>query len=120
MRDDVDEALQELVVALRHNIDRLERAIGRADHLRAERATGKPWSEIVAAEDRPIILELIGQNLEELYQVGGRLRRAEARALHHEGLSMEQVARLFGVTRQRISALLKNREAAEAVPLPGD
>ncbi len=43
---------------------------------------------------------------EGLADAGSRWRRAEARALHREGLSMEKIAVLFGVTRQRVSALL--------------
>ena len=46
-------------------------------------------------------------NLVALVDAGSRLRRAEARALHVEGMTMEQIADLFGVTRQRVSALLK-------------
>jgi predicted transcriptional regulator len=35
------------------------------------------------------------------------VRRTEARTLHREGLTMDQIAQLFGVTRQRVSALLR-------------
>jgi DNA-binding transcriptional regulator LsrR (DeoR family) len=35
------------------------------------------------------------------------VRRAEARALYAEGLTMDQIAERFGVTRQRVSALLR-------------
>ena len=31
----------------------------------------------------------------------------EARVLHGEGMTMDQIAKLFGVTRQRVSALLR-------------
>jgi predicted transcriptional regulator len=37
---------------------------------------------------------------------GGALRRAEARALYAEGLSMDKIADVFGVSRQRVSSLL--------------
>ena len=33
---------------------------------------------------------------------------AEARALHDEGLTMAEIAALFGVSRQRVSALLRS------------
>jgi DNA-directed RNA polymerase specialized sigma24 family protein len=109
MRDDVDEALDELRLALNRNIDRMHRALQRTDELAKVRADGQSWREVVSAEERPLILELISQNLDDLYQAGGRLRRAQARALRADGMSMEQIARLFGVTRQRVSALLKPR-----------
>jgi DNA-directed RNA polymerase specialized sigma subunit len=117
MRDDVDEALQALDGALRRNLDRTERAIKRAEELRNARAEGRTWTDVVRAEEQPRILEIISANLEELYQAGGRLRRVEARALHDEGMSMEQIARLFGVTRQRVSALLRGVREREALVL---
>jgi transposase len=43
-----------------------------------------------------------------LHAYGNRVRRTEARALHGEGMTMDEIAKLFGVTRQRISALLRD------------
>jgi predicted transcriptional regulator len=51
---------------------------------------------------------MVTQSPENLAAYGSRVRRAEARVLHQEGLTMDQIAKLFGVTRQRISALLHN------------
>lgn len=100
-------ALDELVVALQQNIKRNEAAIARAEEIKRERAAGKQWSEIVSG-DRQLIVEMLTQNLAALTTTGSRLRRLEARALHDEGLSMEKIGRLFGVTRQRISELLRH------------
>ena len=111
MADHVVDALGQLVDALHRNNDRIERAVTKADVLRSRREAGESWKEIVAADDRPLIIELIGQNLDELYSAGGRLRRALARALYDDGMSMEQIARTFGVTRQRVSALLRSPTA---------
>ena len=108
MADHVVDALDQLVGALQRNNERIERAVTKADVLRARRESGESWNDIVDDEERPLIIELIGQNLDELYSAGGRLRRALARALYDEGLSMEQIARRFGVTRQRVSALLRS------------
>jgi hypothetical protein len=99
-------ALDELVTALHENSARNVQAIERAEEIRRERAAGKPWSEIVSG-DRPLIVELLTRNLQALTTAGSQLRRLEARALHDEGLSMERIGRLFGVTRQRISELLR-------------
>jgi transposase len=49
----------------------------------------------------------VTRNIEALQEAGARVRREEARALHAGGLSMEAIARHFGVTRQRVSALLR-------------
>lgn len=102
-------ALDELVAALQENSRRNETAIVRAEEIKRERAAGKPWSEIVS-EDRQLIVGLLTENLAALTTSGSRLRRLEARALHEEGLSMERIGRLFGVTRQRISELLRQPE----------
>ncbi|HEX7168504.1 MAG TPA: helix-turn-helix domain-containing protein [Acidimicrobiales bacterium] len=107
MGDEVVEALRELSAGMRRNAQRIEEVLTRAERMCREREAGKPWRDIVREEDRPLIVEIIGQNLDELYASGGRLRRAQAKALHEEGLTMEQIARLFGVTRQRVSALLR-------------
>jgi hypothetical protein len=44
---------------------------------------------------------------QRLSEAASRLRRAQAKRLHDDGLSTERIAELFGVTRQRISALLR-------------
>lgn len=111
-RDDpVLEALDGLVRALRANADRVEAAIARAEHIREQREAGLSYREIESGVQRPLIVELTRDNLAALVEAGSRLRRAEARALHSEGMTMEQIAELFGVTRQRVSALLRDRDA---------
>ncbi|MCU1448882.1 MAG: hypothetical protein JWP02_1052 [Acidimicrobiales bacterium] len=105
--DPVLEALDDLVRALRENAARIEATIARADQMRAERDAGRSYSDIEGAQQRPLIVEMTRDSLAALVEAGSRLRRAEARALHAEGMTMEQIADLFGVTRQRVSALLK-------------
>lgn len=104
--EDLLTALDELVAALKENTARNHEAIVRAEEIKRQRAAGLPWSEIVTG-DRPLIVELLTRNLSALTTAGSRLRRLEARALHDEGLSMERIGQLFGVTRQRISELLR-------------
>ena len=104
-------AFRELAEAMRRNRERNEEVIARVDEVCRRRLAGETWRQIVEHEDRPLIVELLGRNIDELYAAGGRVRRLEARALHDEGLSMEQIARLFGVTRQRVSALLRDERS---------
>ena len=99
--------LDELVEALEESTAANHAAVQRAREIQRNTASGKSVSEIVLAEERPLIVELIRANIQRLYDVGGRLRRAEARTLHDEGMTMDTIARLFGVTRQRVSALVK-------------
>ena len=73
------------------------------------REEGRSYKEIESGVTGPLVVELTRDNLAALIEAGSRLRKAEARALHAEGMTMEQIAELFGVTRQRVSALLRNR-----------
>jgi DNA-directed RNA polymerase sigma subunit (sigma70/sigma32) len=107
--DPVLAALDDLRLALAVNVQVGTEVLERIDVLVAERAAGRPWSDIVPTEDKPLVVELLSANLDRLSSAGSRLRRAQAKALHDEGLTMEQIAALFGVTRQRVSALLKER-----------
>jgi DNA-directed RNA polymerase specialized sigma24 family protein len=106
--DPVLDALDGLVRALRENATRIDATIARAERIRDQRGEGLSYSEIESGEERPLIVELTRDNLAALVEAGSRLRRAEARALHGEGMTMEQIAELFGVSRQRVSALLRS------------
>jgi predicted transcriptional regulator len=63
-------------------------------------------------------VQLLTENARLLHAYGHRVRRTEARALHREGLTMDEIARLFGVSRQRVSALL--RDPDPSLSWPGD
>jgi transposase len=106
--DKAREALGELAGVLRENATVLAEAADRADELAEKRDSGLSYREIVPAERRPLIVETISSVMASLTRVGSRWRREEARALHDEGMSMDKIAALFGVTRQRVSALLRN------------
>lgn len=106
--DPVLDALDGLVRALRENATRIDATIARAERIRDQRLEGLSYREIESGEARPLIVELTRDNLAALVEAGSRLRRAEARALHGEGMTMEQIAELFGVSRQRVSALLRS------------
>ena len=115
-RQSLQAAADELVVALDDAIARLHQARDRAQALRQAMTQGGPLREIVTQEDRPLVVELLTDVQDLLADSGGRFRRAEARALHEEGASMERIAALFGVTRQRVSALLRRAPAVPGGP----
>lgn len=107
--DDVVDALEEVAgaaAATRDSTWELERRTVRMKQLRRR---GLSWREIVTSEEAPGITGLISATLQLLANAGALLRRALARALVSEGLSTEQIGRLFGVSRQRISTLLRGR-----------
>jgi predicted XRE-type DNA-binding protein len=73
-------------------------------------ATGRPIREIVPDEKTPLIVQLLTESAELLQTYGSRVRRTEARVLHREGMTMDRIAALFGVSRQRVSSLLRTGE----------
>lgn len=106
-RDEVLEVIALLVEALRANTERNRRAIRRATAVRKMRERGLSYREIVDGEGTALLVRVTRDNMAALAECGSRLRRVEAKALHREGMTMEQIAEVFGVTRQRVSALLK-------------
>jgi hypothetical protein len=101
-------ALNKLILAVDQTEADLKVVRKRAEFILKHRAAGMPWAELVAAEQQPLIVKLIGVIHERLNTAGVEWRRLEAAALHAEGMSMEEIATLFGVTRQRISTLLRD------------
>ena len=106
--DDVLEALAPLVDDLQANIDSSHQAIELASTIRALRLKGHSYTQILEDTGRPLVVELITANLERLQDSGATLRQAHAAALHSEGMTMDEIAELFGVSRQRISALIRS------------
>ena len=117
-RETLDAAAGELVDAIDHAVARLHAARERTLFVQAELAKGVPLPDLVRAEARPLVVETLTDVQEGLQAAGSRFRRAEARALHREGLSMEAIAALFGVTRQRVSALLRRPPEPIQKPAP--
>jgi hypothetical protein len=79
----------------------------RMARIRRARAGGLPYSDTVANEDGPLIVQLLTESSTALDTCGASVRRAEAQALYDEGMTMDRIAEHFGVTRQRVSALLR-------------
>jgi hypothetical protein len=112
-QDPAVRALEHLVTELESCTAELDRARVRAQELLAERRRGRAWLDIVTAEDRPLVVERISTVLTSLARAGHEWRREQASALRREQVSINRIAALFGVTRQRISALLRERSGAE-------
>lgn len=103
----VIEALDALVDALRQNIEANETAMEQTQTIKELRGKGLDYREIADETGSPLVVQLVTENLDRLRVHGARLRQAQAAALHTEGMTMDEIAELFGVSRQRISALLK-------------
>jgi hypothetical protein len=109
------EALERLIACIDSSVAELQRARSRAELLLEQRRAGRPWLELVTEESRPLVVERISAVLASLARAGHTWRREEAAALRREHVSINRIATLFGVTRQRISALLKENGSGAGV-----
>jgi len=106
--DPFDRALGDLEQALDANARRMAQVKRRIAEIRRQRSAGRSYREIVEATQGDLSVQLITETTQVLDEVGARVRRTEALALYREGMTMEEIAEKFGVTRQRVSALLRN------------
>ena len=114
--DPAAQALERLVTELDACIAELEHARARSQSLLEKRRSGRPWLEVVTGEARPLVVESISTVLGSLATAGHAWRLEQASALQAEDVSINRIAALFGVTRQRISALLKERNESAGEP----
>jgi transcriptional regulator with XRE-family HTH domain len=106
--DPFDKALLELDHALEANARRMAQIKRRIAEIRRQHSVGRSYREIVEATEGDLSVQLITEATQALEEVGSRVRRTEALALHREGMTMDEIAGKFGVSRQRISALLRD------------
>lgn len=108
-------ALDELESAALQVTRAVELLTARAERMRLARRQGATWRDIVDGEERPLIAEMLTSTISGFESAGTRFRKEKARALHDEGMTMEQIAALFGVTRQRVSVLLRRNGGSPSV-----
>jgi hypothetical protein len=105
--DPVLDAIDNLVAVLSGICEQKTKIARRAALIRTRRESGISYSVIVPDEIPPLIVERTRESVNELVEAAGRLQRAEARALYAEGMSMDRIGSLFGVTRQRIADFVR-------------
>ena len=95
-----EEEFLEALTALEDVLDDQRRRAGlikkRIVQIRRRRAKGASYIEIVSSNETPLIVQLLTESSIALDTCGADVRRAEARALYDEGLTMEQIAERFG------------------------
>lgn len=79
----------------------------RLRRLQRERSAGRAWRDILNDEEAPGTMQIVSRMLARLAEASGTLRRDLVEALRKEGTSIPAIARLFGVTHQRVSNLLR-------------
>lgn len=80
----------------------------RIRQLRAGRAAGRSWHTLLAGDRGSRLLELPTRILRRATEASVAIRRLLAAGLRGEGATIPTIARRFGVTHQRVSALLRN------------
>lgn len=73
-----------------------------------ERARGATVGDLMSSGHPQEILGQVEKMSKRLLSAGGSLRKALVKELTKEGKGVAAISRLFGVSHQRISALLKN------------
>jgi len=99
--------LCEIEAALGDNIERSTEIRRRVVAFHTAIDNGADVTALVEDEDKPRTVEMLSENLAILEDVGSSFRQSLAQALRSEGMTIQTIGQLFGVTRQRISALLK-------------
>jgi hypothetical protein len=77
--------------------------------IRRHRISGWSWRRIVSSEDSPKPLSILTHIASDFARASGGYRRALAHGLREEGMQVTEIANLFEVSRQRVSALIRPR-----------
>jgi hypothetical protein len=109
MDDEVLAALADAVAILEEHQRRAQQLIAKADRLVRLRRDGLPWEEILLSEEHPLMSVLFAETAEAMMHANSRVRRTQAQALRRAGVTLTRIGELLGVTRQRVSALLRGR-----------
>jgi hypothetical protein len=80
--------------------------------IRRRRLQGSSWRHIISDTDTPNPLSLLTKVAADLALACGGFRRAVAIGLRREGLQVTEIAGLFDVSRQRVSALIRSHGAS--------
>jgi hypothetical protein len=105
--DDVLESLAALQRALEENANEERLLATRIGEMMAARARGNDWVDVLKDEEYPGTVHLVSSTLARLSTASGQVRRSLVVALRSEGVTIPVIARLFGVTHQRVSNLLR-------------
>ena len=113
--DEVVGALDALNDAIEQNWKDQRQLQERIEGLREARRSGVQVTSALRQEQEPGTMQLLGRVLSRLMESSGTLRRSLAKTMRSEGTSIPAIARLFGVTHQRVSNIL-NRPTAMPAP----
>lgn len=105
--DEVIASLHALGQALEENAAEEQMLAVRIREMISAREKGADWADVLKHEDYPGTVHLVSSTLARLSTASGHVRRSLVVALRTEGVTIPVIARLFGVTHQRVSNLLR-------------
>jgi hypothetical protein len=100
-------AIDELASAVRANVEDERVLAKRLRTMRSRRVRGASTNQLLHEEATPTALSLLGRVLLRLGRASSTFRRTLAHELRDEGETVTGIARLFAVSHQRTSALLR-------------
>lgn len=101
-------ALQQLRDALRQGAADLEAVIGGLEELQEARSRGATWAAVLQERRELLGVIRLHERISQVVEAASTLRRLEVEMLLAEGIPHGRIARLVGVTRQRISQISKS------------
>ena len=105
-RDEVLEAIDSLLDALGESARRNRDATRRAQTIRRVRSHGRSYTEILERSTTPSAHRLTAQTAMAPVRASERLEGAEVRALRDEGLGVDRIAVLCGLTRTEVEVVI--------------
>src|SRR4051794_3414926 len=114
--DEVWAAAEELVTAFRVAASFVGTMQERVDYLHERRQAGSRFADLIDRDARLVLLEATNTTLQGLLTAGTRLRRLVAQVLYGDGMTMDEIAKVLGVTRQRVSTLISADPDAPGPP----
>jgi hypothetical protein len=114
--DEALSAVADVLAILERSGPATEQLLAKSRAVVRRRTDGRTWRSIAVSDERPGLVELLGDHVRALADATAILRRAQAHALYDEGVTMSEIGRLFGVSRQRVSHLLRGEQDAATDP----
>jgi DNA-directed RNA polymerase specialized sigma24 family protein len=110
--DPVLDAMGRAMAALRQFSGHTNELLEAFDRAAARRLAGASYREL-ASSDEAMLVDFTSGPLKDLLDALSEFRRRQIRALYDDGMSMAELGRALGVTRQRVAVLLGNRESRQ-------
>ena len=101
-------ALTALVEAVEQSSAEAQLLLTSVASLRRAVLSGSSVTEALADETDPGTVQLLSRVLSRLMEASGNARRELVRSMRAEGASIPAIARVLGVTHQRVSNILKS------------